>query len=172
MMQRSVVDMGCRVVGREISHWLCADLPLIEADFPDMLVPAHTGDRHSRNPRSHFPAKDLSPQSDEYVLDLLDTTEKKLQKLLEELEGQDIAAVLRQMEEDEFQAKIEGKLPAYNVRIALPAPTKQEAFEDEEDSGEDEGDVVTRAALKRQSQQIVESKTKRKSRPKKKKGKQ
>lgn len=128
--------------------------------------------QHIKVPRSHFPAKDLSPQSDEYVLDLLDTTEKKLQKLLEELDGQDIAAALKQMEEDEFQAKIEGKLPSYNVRIPLPAATKEDTFEDEEDSGEDEGDVVTRAALKRQSQQIVESKTKRKSRPKKKKGKQ
>ncbi|KAM5170081.1 outer dynein arm-docking complex subunit 3 isoform 2-T2 [Mantella aurantiaca] len=128
--------------------------------------------QHIKVSRSHFPAKDLSPQSDEYVLDLLDTTERKLHKLLEELEGQDLAAVLRTMEEEEFQAKIEGKLPAFNVRIPLPAPAKPDAFEDEEDSGEDEGDVVTRAALKRQSQQIVESKTKRKSRPKKKKGKQ
>ncbi|XP_072255622.1 outer dynein arm-docking complex subunit 3 isoform X2 [Pyxicephalus adspersus] len=128
--------------------------------------------QHIKVPRSHFPAKDLSPQSDEYILDLLDTTEKKLEKLLEELDGQDVAATLKQMEEEEFQAKIEGKLPAYNVRIPLPAPAKPDAFEDEEDSGEDEGDVVTRAALKRQSQQIVESKTKRKTRPKKKKGKQ
>ncbi|CAI9591377.1 unnamed protein product [Staurois parvus] len=128
--------------------------------------------QHVKAPRSHFPARDLSPQSDEYILDLLETTEKKLQKLLEELDGQDVAAVLKQMEEEEFQAKIEGKLPAHNVRISLPAPTKQDSFEDEEDSGEDEGDVVTRAALKRQSQQIIESKTKRKSRPKKKKGKQ
>ncbi|XP_068130354.1 outer dynein arm-docking complex subunit 3 isoform X2 [Hyperolius riggenbachi] len=128
--------------------------------------------QHIKVARSHFPAKDLSPQSDEFTLDLLDTTEKKLQKLMEELDGQDIAAILKQMEDEEFQAKIEGKLPAYNVRISLPAPAKQDAFEDEEDSGEDEGDVVTRAALKRQSQQIVESKTKRKSRPKKKKGKQ
>ncbi|KAM9313493.1 outer dynein arm-docking complex subunit 3 [Gastrophryne carolinensis] len=128
--------------------------------------------QHIKVSVSHFPAKDLSPQSDEYVLDLLETTEKRLQKLLEELDDQDIAAILKQMKEEEFQAKIEGKLPAYNMRIPLPAPTKQDAFEDEEDSGEDEGDVVTRAALKRQSQQIVESKTKRKSRPKKKKGKQ
>ncbi|CAH2305221.1 coiled-coil domain-containing 151 [Pelobates cultripes] len=71
----------------------------------------------------------------------------------------------------EFQASIEGKLPAYNVRISLPAPAKQDIYDDE-DSGDDEGDVVTRAALKRQSQQIVESKTKRRTRPKKKRGKQ
>lgn len=52
-------------------------------------------------PRSHFPAKDLSSQSDEYVLDLLDTTDQKLHKLLEELDGQNIGEILRQMEEEE-----------------------------------------------------------------------
>ncbi|XP_075062796.1 outer dynein arm-docking complex subunit 3 isoform X2 [Mixophyes fleayi] len=128
--------------------------------------------QHIKVPRSYFPAKDLSTQSDEYVLDLLATSEQKLQKLLEQLEGQDIGEVLQQMEEEEFQASIEGKLPIYNVRIPLPAPARPDTFEDDEDSGEDEGDVVTRATLKRQSQQIVESKTKRKSRPKKRKGKQ
>ncbi|KAM4035909.1 outer dynein arm-docking complex subunit 3 [Anomaloglossus baeobatrachus] len=128
--------------------------------------------QHVKVPRSHFPAKDLSSQSDEYVLDVLDTTDQKLQKLLEELDGQNIGEILRQMEEEEFQASIEGKLPAFNVRIPLPASAKQDQFDDDEDSGEDEGDVVTRASLKKQSQQIIESKTKRKARPKKKKGKQ
>ncbi|XP_066449755.1 outer dynein arm-docking complex subunit 3 isoform X2 [Eleutherodactylus coqui] len=128
--------------------------------------------QHIKVPRSHFPAKDLSPQSDEYVLDLLEPTDQKLQKLLEELDGQNIEEILRQMEEEAFQASIEGKLPAFNIRIPLPAPAKQDTFDDDEDSGEDEGDVVTRASLKKQSQQIIESKTKRKSRPKKKKGKQ
>ncbi|CAH2272970.1 coiled-coil domain-containing 151 isoform X1 [Pelobates cultripes] len=127
--------------------------------------------QHIKVPRSHYPAPDLSPLSDEYVLDLLSITEEKLQKLLEELDGQDLGEVVKQMEEEEFQASIEGKLPAYNVRISLPAPAKQDIYDDE-DSGDDEGDVVTRAALKRQSQQIVESKTKRRTRPKKKRGKQ
>ncbi|XP_063787294.1 outer dynein arm-docking complex subunit 3 isoform X2 [Pseudophryne corroboree] len=128
--------------------------------------------QHIKVPRSYFPAKDLSPHSDEYVLDLLATTEQKLKKLLDQLEGQDIVEVLRQMEDEEFQASIEGKLPIYNVRIPLPATARPDTFDDDEDSGEDEGDVVTRATLKRQSQQIIESKTKRKSRPKKRKGKQ
>ncbi|XP_018097535.1 outer dynein arm-docking complex subunit 3 isoform X1 [Xenopus laevis] len=128
--------------------------------------------KHIKVPKHYFPALDGSPLSDEQVLDLLGITEEKLQKLLEELEGQDLGQILKQMEEEEFQASIEGKLPAHNIRISLPAPSKQDMFEDEEDSGEDEGDVVTRATLKRQSQQIIESKTKRRTRPKKKKGKQ
>ncbi|KAM8972778.1 outer dynein arm-docking complex subunit 3 [Pelodytes ibericus] len=128
--------------------------------------------QHIKVPRSHHYAPEISPLSDEYVLDVLSITEEKLQKLLEDLEGQDLAEIIKQMEEEEFQASIEGKLPAFNVRISLPAPAKQDLYGDDEDSGDDEGDVVTRAALKRQSQQIVESKTKRRTRPKKKKGKQ
>lgn len=42
---------------------------------------------------------------------------------------------------------------------------------DEEESAEDDADVVTRVALKRQSQQIIESKTKRRTRYRKKDGK-
>lgn len=42
---------------------------------------------------------------------------------------------------------------------------------DEEDSGEDDTDVVSRTALKRQSQQLIESKTKRRTRYRKKEGK-
>ncbi|KAE8619940.1 hypothetical protein XENTR_v10010041 [Xenopus tropicalis] len=128
--------------------------------------------KHIKVPKVYFPALDGSPLSDEQVLDLMGITEEKLQKLLEELEGQDLGQIIKQMDEEEFQASIEGKLPAHNIRISLPAPSKQDMFEDEEDSGEDEGDVVTRATLKRQSQQIIESKTKRRTRPKKKKGKQ
>ncbi|KAM4747454.1 outer dynein arm-docking complex subunit 3 [Rhinophrynus dorsalis] len=122
--------------------------------------------------KSRFPAQHLSPLSDEYVLDLLSITEEKLQKLFDDLDGQNLEEIIKQMEEEDFQHSIEGKLPAYNVRISLPAPAKQDIYGDDDESDDDEGDVVTRAALKRQSQQIIESKTKRRTRPKKKKGKQ
>ncbi|XP_075433648.1 LOW QUALITY PROTEIN: outer dynein arm-docking complex subunit 3 [Ascaphus truei] len=129
--------------------------------------------QHVTVPKSRFPAApDLFLLSDENILDLLSVTEEKLQKLLEELGVQDLGDALKQMEEEEFQASIEGRLPAYNVRITLPTPAKADIYDDDEDSSDDEGDVVTRAALKRQSQQIVESKTKRRTRTKKKKGKQ
>lgn len=42
---------------------------------------------------------------------------------------------------------------------------------DEEESMDDDADVVTRVALKRQSQQIIEAKTKRRTRYRKKDGK-
>ncbi|XP_071245479.1 coiled-coil domain-containing protein 151 isoform X3 [Salvelinus alpinus] len=69
-----------------------------------------------------------------------------------------------------FHASIEGKLPHCNTRIKLPEAQRQDPY-DEEESGDDEGDIITRAILKHQSQLIIDSKTKRKTRTKKKKGK-
>ncbi|CAM4610081.1 unnamed protein product [Lepidochelys kempii] len=106
----------------------------------------------------------------DYVLELLAETEEKLLKVLAELGDQDQRELLQKIAEEEFHANLEGRLPSANVRVKLPVAQKQDMYYDEEDSG-DEGDVVTRAALKRQSQQIIEAKTKRRNRPKKKEGK-
>ncbi|XP_030052826.1 outer dynein arm-docking complex subunit 3 [Microcaecilia unicolor] len=121
-------------------------------------------------PPSQFRPPPVPETSDEYVLDLLAVTEEKLQLLLEDLEDEDVPEVLKQMEEEDFYATIEGKLPSYNVRVKIPVQVVQPIYPDE-DSGDDDGDIVTRAALKRQSQQIIDSRTKRRTRPKKKKGK-
>ena len=48
-----------------------------------------------------MPQAQIAPSSDEYVLDQLSTCEEKLLKLLEELDGQDLNAVVKQMEEEE-----------------------------------------------------------------------
>lgn len=99
----------------------------------------------------------------------------------------------------QFHASIEGKLPHCNTRIKLPEAQRQDPYDgemgsdailhthtqthylaiplsfpslsEEEESGDDEGDIITRAILKHQSQLIIDSKTKRKTRTKKKKGK-
>ncbi|XP_078540313.1 outer dynein arm-docking complex subunit 3 isoform X1 [Lissotriton helveticus] len=127
--------------------------------------------QHVKITKSRAPALAPSVDSEEYVLDLLSATEEKMMKLLEELEDKDIQELLKKMEEEDFHASIEGKLPDYNIRVKLPMISKQDIFEDDDDSGDDEGDVVTRAALKQRSQQLIESKTKRRTRTKKKKGK-
>ncbi|XP_031419693.1 coiled-coil domain-containing protein 151 [Clupea harengus] len=113
----------------------------------------------------------LDASSEEYVLELLAQAEQKLLLLQEELQGKDLATLTKEMEEEDFYGSIEGKLPTYNTRILLPETQRPDPYEEEEDSGDDEGDIITRAILKRQSQIIVDSKTKRKPRPKKKKGK-
>uniref|UniRef100_A0A4W6F7E8 Outer dynein arm docking complex subunit 3 n=1 Tax=Lates calcarifer TaxID=8187 RepID=A0A4W6F7E8_LATCA len=113
---------------------------------------------------------DVSPDSDEFVLELMTQCELKLQLLQEELQGKDLAAIMKEMEEEEFYIKIEGKLPAYNTRVKLPEDQRLDPFNDEDESEEDEADIISREALKRQSQLIIDSKSKKKP-WKKKKGK-
>ncbi|CAH3114665.1 unnamed protein product [Porites lobata] len=134
----------------------------------------HLADKlqHLKAPKGHVPQAQLSPTSDEYILDLLGTSEQKLLKLMDELGGKDINDVMKEMEDAEFRATMEGKLPQHNTRIKLPMTSDRLAvYDDDEESGEDE-DVLSRNAIKRYSQQIVDSKTKKKTRKGKKKTKQ
>ncbi|XP_074655355.1 outer dynein arm-docking complex subunit 3-like isoform X2 [Tubulanus polymorphus] len=133
----------------------------------------HLADKlqHLKASKGQVPTAKLSPSSDEYVLDLLSVSEEKLLRLLEDLDGKDLEETMNQMEEEEFHASIETRLPQYNTRIKLPQAHKENVYDDDDESGDDDGDVMTRAALKRQSQQLVDSRTKRKATRKKKKGK-
>uniref|UniRef100_A0A3B3VZ64 Outer dynein arm docking complex subunit 3 n=1 Tax=Poecilia latipinna TaxID=48699 RepID=A0A3B3VZ64_9TELE len=70
-----------------------------------------------------------SPTSDEFVLELLNQCGAKLWVLLEELEGKDMASVMKEIEEDEVKGEIR----------------------------EDELDIISRDALKRQSQLLIEN---------------
>jgi len=133
----------------------------------------HLADKlqHLKTTKSHVPTANLSPTSDEYVLNLLSSSEEKLLKLLEELDGTELPAVMKQMEETEFHSTIETKLPSYNTRITLPTTTKLDTFDDEDDSGEDDTAALTRADLKRRAQQLIDAKMKKgRNRPRKKKG--
>ena len=122
--------------------------------------------------KGHVPTAKIPATSDEYVLDQLSTCEEKLLKLLEELDGKDLNEVFKQMEDEEYHASLDSKLPTFNTRVKLPQKERGDAvFEDDEDSGEDDGDVPNRNAIKKQSQFIVDSKTKRRTTKKKKKTK-
>ncbi|XP_052092788.1 outer dynein arm-docking complex subunit 3-like [Mytilus californianus] len=122
--------------------------------------------------KGHVPTAKIPQTSDEYVLDQLSTCEEKLLKLLEELDGKDLNEVFKQMEEEEYHASFDSKLPTHNTRVKLPQKERGDAvFEDDEDSGEDDGEVPNRNAIKKQSQFIVDSKTKRRTTKKKKKTK-
>lgn len=133
----------------------------------------HLADKlyHLKANKGHVPQAQIAPSSDEYVLDQLSTCEEKLLKLLEELDGQDLNAVVKQMEEEEFHASQEGKLPQYNTRVKLPQTQRDLVYDDEEDSGDNDADVPDRDKIKKQSQFIVDSKTKRRTTKKKKKAK-
>jgi len=123
----------------------------------------HLADKlqHLKAPKGNVPQAQLSPTSDEYVLDLLGTCEQKLLKLMDDLDGKDINDVMKEMEDMEFRSSMEGKLPQFNTRIKLPqAQERLAGYEDDEESGDDE-DVLSRNAIKRYSQQLVDSKTKK-----------
>ena len=47
-------------------------------------------------PKGHVPQAQLSPMSDEYVLDLLGQCEQKLLKLMDDLGGKDIEDILKE----------------------------------------------------------------------------
>lgn len=134
----------------------------------------HLADKlhHLKANKGHVPSAQIPPSSDEYVLDQLSTCEEKLLKLLEDLDGKDLSETLKQMEEEEYHASIEGKLPQYNTRVKLPTTHRDFDYGDEdEDSGEDDVDVPTRAYIKKNAQNIIDAKTKRRVAKKKKKTK-
>lgn len=50
-----------------------------------------------------MPQAQLSPTSDEYILDLLGTSEQKLLKLMDELGGKDVDDIMKEMEDAEVK---------------------------------------------------------------------
>ncbi|XP_029293570.1 LOW QUALITY PROTEIN: coiled-coil domain-containing protein 151 [Cottoperca gobio] len=130
----------------------------------------HLADKLQHITLSEDTVAEVSPDSDAFVVELITQCELKLQLLHEELRGKDVAAIMKEMEEEEFYVRIEGKLPEYNTRVKLHEDQRLDLFDDEDVSEEDEADIISREALKRQSQLIIDSKSKKKA-WKKKKGK-
>ncbi|XP_048347109.1 outer dynein arm-docking complex subunit 3 isoform X1 [Sphaerodactylus townsendi] len=124
--------------------------------------------QHIRLESGRFVSTQLDEKAGDYVLDLLGQTEEKLLYVMKSLGDRDQNELLRRIEEVEFHSKMERRLPSHNTRVKVPTAQKADMYYDEEESGEDDADVVTRAALKRQSQQIIEAKTKRRTRYRKK----
>lgn len=69
-------------------------------------------------PKGHVPQAQLSPTSDEYILDLLGTSEQKLLKLMDELGGKDVDDIMKEMEDAEVNEKIEKQwlIPQGNLK--------------------------------------------------------
>ncbi|KAK2888872.1 hypothetical protein QQF64_029123 [Cirrhinus molitorella] len=127
-------------------------------------------DKLQHIPLMNGPTPQLPLDSEEHMLQLMSVADQKLILINEELQGKDLATIMKELEEEEFHARIAGKLPQYNTRIQLPEAQKQDFFDDEEDSGVDDGDVTNRVTLKHQSQSIIDANTRRKTRIKKRKG--
>ncbi|XP_038627128.1 coiled-coil domain-containing protein 151 isoform X2 [Tachyglossus aculeatus] len=100
------------------------------------------------------------PATNDYVLYQLSQMQKKIMKILRQLEGRDIGTMLKQITEEAFQNTLEAKLPLCNVRITFDKEEPEDKLFDE-DSGDDQREVMTRAALKLQSQKIIEMQNKK-----------
>uniref|UniRef100_A0A8C9ADJ2 Outer dynein arm docking complex subunit 3 n=1 Tax=Prolemur simus TaxID=1328070 RepID=A0A8C9ADJ2_PROSS len=113
---------------------------------------------------SRFAGKELDPKAGDYLPNLLGLVEEKLLKLQGQLESQDVPEMLRHIADREFYATLEGRLPQYNTRITLPLVSSKDKFFDEEESEDEDNEVVNRAALKIRSQKLIESRNKKRSR--------
>ncbi|TEA33204.1 hypothetical protein DBR06_SOUSAS8010055, partial [Sousa chinensis] len=112
----------------------------------------------------HFARKELDPKAGDYLPNLLGLVEEKLLKLQAQLQNQNVPELLRHIADREFYSTLEGKLPLYNTRIALPVAGLKDRFFDEEESEDEDNNVVTRAELKMRSQKLIESRSKRRGR--------
>ncbi|XP_022060755.2 coiled-coil domain-containing protein 151 [Acanthochromis polyacanthus] len=150
--------------GRERLDWAVKTFSTVRAAVE------HLTDKLKHITVSADAVAEVHPDSDKFVVELTSQWEPKLQVLQQEVQGKDLAAIKKEMEEEEFTIRIEEKLPEYNTRVRLPDDEAVDVFTDEDRSEEDEAHIVSREALKRQSQLIVDSNSKKKT-WKKKKGK-
>lgn len=125
---------------------------------------------HLANKLSHVQVDDtilagkkLERESEDYASNLLVVVQEKLLKLQGQLDSQDVPEMLRHIADREFLATLEGKLPLYNTRILLPVASVKDKFFDEEESEDDDRDVVTRAAFKLRSQKLIEARSKKRN---------
>ncbi|XP_012665625.1 coiled-coil domain-containing protein 151 isoform X1 [Otolemur garnettii] len=119
---------------------------------------------HVTMERSSLAEKEVDPKAGDYLPNLLGLVEEKLLALQGQLQSQDVPEMLRHIADREFYATLEGKLPQYNTRIALPLVSAKDKFFDEEESEDEDSEVVNRAALKIRSQKLIESRIKKRSR--------
>lgn len=125
----------------------------------------HLADKliHLKTTKGHTTSARISPMSNEYVLDQLALCEEKLLKLMDEFGDSDLEKIQKQMEEEEFHANMENRLPLYNTRVKLPLQQQDETTygADSESSREDDAEVLSRIAIKKQSKELIDRQTKK-----------
>nr|KAF6347982.1 coiled-coil domain containing 151 [Myotis myotis] len=108
--------------------------------------------------------KELDPKASDYLPKLLGLVEEKLLALQAQLDRQDIPEMLRHIANREFYSNLEGKLPAYNTRITFPLAIPKDKFFDEEETEDDNNDLVSRTELKIRSQKLIDFRSKKRNR--------
>ncbi|XP_061685795.1 coiled-coil domain-containing protein 151 [Syngnathoides biaculeatus] len=108
------------------------------------------------------PPSDVSPNSEELVVQLLSQCERKVRLLQGKLHGKDLNEIAKDMEEEEFYFMIEKQLPSYNKRVTVAEDQEMGLLTNEDDNEEDEG-ILSREALKRRSQAMIDAMSNKKT---------
>ncbi|XP_077381739.1 coiled-coil domain-containing protein 151 [Festucalex cinctus] len=108
------------------------------------------------------PPSNVSPTSEEFVVHLLGQCERKVQLLQNKLQGKDLNEITKDMEEEEFYFMIEKQLPTYNKRVTVSEDQEMSLLTNEEENEEEEG-ILSREALKRRSQAMIDLMSNKKS---------
>jgi len=122
----------------------------------------------------------MDASSDEFILDQLSTCEQKLVMLVEELSSRDLETVQKEMEDHETCSTMVDFVPANNIRVTIPKTTSHStmfgkfiiyfmhslvcmvyAVNTESDSSSDE-EFVSRETIKRNVNNLLDSKAKKK----------
>nr|KAF6297434.1 coiled-coil domain containing 151 [Pipistrellus kuhlii] len=111
--------------------------------------------------------KELDRTASDYMPKLLGLVEEKLLMLQAQFDSQEIPEMLRHIANREFYTNLEGKLPPHNTRITFPLASAADKFFDEEDTEDDDNDLVSRAGLKIRSQKLIDSRSKKRKSPRK-----
>lgn len=142
------------------------------------LHTAQAGVEHLANKLQHISLSEdtvpeVDPDSDHFVLELMAQCEKKLLSLHKELQGKDVAGIMKELEKNKLYIRSEEKLSAYITRAKPPVDQAHDPLHDKNETDEGKAKVITREALKLQSRLIIDSHSKRKTKMKmmKKKGK-
>ncbi|XP_057698595.1 outer dynein arm-docking complex subunit 3-like [Corythoichthys intestinalis] len=114
----------------------------------------HLAERLNQVSLNEPPSK-VSPKSKDFLVHMLTQCEQKVQLLQGKLEGKDLEEITKDMEEEEFFFMVEKQLPTYNKRVTMSEDQEMSVLSNEDDNEEEEG-ILSREAMKRRSQTIVD----------------
>ncbi|VDD74359.1 unnamed protein product [Mesocestoides corti] len=154
--------------------------------LPALSPPPETGTQEVANPdestvapddapelvdsQSTPPAKKLEESTEEsssesdqvdLTLGLIKGCSMKVKLLLSSLSNYDCEEESNKVEISNFFEKAETKVPDFNTRIVFPQDLEDVPIDDDDDMLYDDGGAPSRIALKKQSQQIIEMRTKK-----------
>ena len=123
------------------------------------------GEEHKRTKGSNPDAPlqtNTSSNEIEYLMELLDVCERKIRELVASIgEDTDVDAVLKEIDDSEFNALVQEKMPRANERVSTKNVPKESNFDEENIESDEDEDILTRQQVKRASKSLIDSRTNR-----------